>query len=173
MKYPDIDAILAKFETEYTAAESHGMATGMLCGNIRTETGFWLREIAQESGEVGNDELSLLENFFEETRGLLSESDYSFELFLPDDDISLSDRVEAFGYWCQGFLYGIGAVGKTENWPEEGREIMRDIAEFTKLDPHAEGEEAENDLMEITEYLRAAVLFLHTELNSRQNGIVH
>ena len=50
---------------------------------------------------------------------------------------------------------------------------MKDIAEFTKLDTESEDEEAENDFMELTEYLRAAVIFLRTELNSADNRTVH
>jgi uncharacterized protein len=98
-------------------------------------------------------------------------------LLLPGEDARLSEQVEALQQWCQGFLFGLGTSSSTSetaaNWPDEIREIVKDITEFTKLDTDVEGEEAENDFMEITEYLRAAVVFVHTELNSGDDRTVH
>ena len=60
-------------------------------------------------------------------------------------------------------------------WPGDVGEILKDIMEFTKLDAEAEGEEDERAFMEITEYLRSAVLLLRDEFASNQNntGTVH
>ena len=49
-------------------------------------------------------------------------------------------------------------------------EILRDIAEFTKLDTDVEDENDENDFVEITEYLRPAVLLLRDELTQSGNN---
>jgi len=79
--------------------------------------------------------------------------------------------------WCQGFLFGMGRVQTTSEWPGEIDEILKDIIEFTKLDPDIDeddAEQAENDLTEIQEYLRAAVMLIRSELNPAQdNNTVH
>jgi uncharacterized protein YgfB (UPF0149 family) len=177
MLYQDINTIIAKNDAGLSAAESHGMAVGMLCVNKRTKPGFWLRELLQDAGESNVEDRAILENLFEETRSLLNSDEFTFELLLPDEDASLGERVDALRVWCQGFLFGLGSTssssGSASNWPEDIREAVKDIAEFTKLETDGEGEEAENDFMEITEYLRAAVIFLRTGLNSGYDGPIH
>lgn len=174
MLYQDINTVFVKIGTELSAAEFHGMAAGMLCANHRTELSFWLRELLQEPVALNDEDKSILQDLFEETRSLLASDEFTFELLLPDEDASLSEQLEALGQWCQGFLFGIGSTSKTSvQLPEEIREVLKDIAEFTKLDTDAEGEEAENDFMEITEYLKAAVIFLHTEFGSIGDSTVH
>lgn len=173
MRYQDIDSITQKLNDRLSAAETHGIATGLLCGNLHTETGFWFGQIMQEVDDVEVDDKIVLEQFFVQIRSSLIDDEYTFELLLPDESFPLSEQAEALRQWCQGFLYGIGSVPTRSEWQSESREILKDITEFTKLDADIEGEEAENDFMEITEYLRAAVLYLVTELNSGQNDRVH
>jgi uncharacterized protein len=177
MFYQDINAIIVKIDAGLSAAESHGMAVGMLCVNNRTGSGYWLGELLHEGGDFNVEDKAILEDMFGETRSLLASDELTFELLLPDEDAPLSERIEALRQWCQGFLFGLGSTSATSepaaNWSDDSREIVKDIAEFTKLDADAESEDAENDFMEITEYLRAAVIFLHTELNSVDGRTVH
>jgi uncharacterized protein len=177
MLYQDINQIIAKIDADCSAAESHGMATGMLCVNSHTELGFWLGELSQDASALNDDDKAVLQDLFEQTRSLLASDEYEFDLLLPDEDTSLSEQIEALRQWCQGFLFGLGTTSSatvmSTTWPEAVREAVKDIAEFTKLDNDAEGEEAENDFMEITEYLRAAVIFLRTELSAAANQTVH
>jgi uncharacterized protein len=175
MLYQDINSILAKVDADFSAAESHGMAAGMLCADDRTEPGFWLGELLQNADEFNDEDRAVLQGLFEETKRLLASDEFAFELLLPDT--ALSEQLAALRQWCQGFLFGLGAAsstsGSTANWPQDSREVVKDIAEFTKLDSDVEGEEAENDFMEITEYLRAAVIFLCAGLNSGHSGTIH
>lgn len=173
MLYQDINAIVAKTDGGFSAAESHGMAAGMLCVNRSTEIEFWLGEIRQDAGEFNIDDRIMLEELFEDTRNLLASDEFTFELLLPDELVSFVEQVEALKNWCQGFLYGIGSASPPSSWPEDIREVVKDITEFTKLEAVAQDEDAENDFMELTEYLRAAVMFLHTELNSTGHRTVH
>ena len=172
MIYQDINAIIVKANSDFSAAESHGMAVGMLCVNSRAETGFWLQEMQQDGVEFSADDLTTLENLFEDTRTLLISDEFTFEPLLPDDSAPFDEQVEALRNWCQGFLYGIGTAAPTD-WPKEIQEVVKDIAEFTKLEASAEDEDAKNDLMELNEYLRAAVIFIQAELNSADKLIVH
>lgn len=153
------------------------MAVGMLCANVRTKPEFWIQELLQDAGEPNIEERAILANLFEETRLLLNGDDFTFELLLPDEDAPLSEQVDALREWCQGFLFGLGSTSSTSdpasNWPEDIREVVKDIAEFTRLETDVEGEEAESDFMELTEYLRAAVIFLRTGLNSAYDGLIH
>jgi uncharacterized protein len=172
MAYNAFNAIIVQCDSELTAAEAHGMATGMLCVNGQTDSASWLTELLHNSDSVLNENKYVLLRFFEETRRLLASDEYEFDLFLPEDDTSLIERVEALKNWCSGFLFGVGSGSPASNWSKNAREILKDIAEFTRLDANAEGEEDERSFMEITEYLRSAVLLLRDELGHSGGDII-
>jgi len=165
MAYNACNAIIVQSDAELSAAEAHGMATGMLCVNVQTESASWLAELLHNSNSALDENEYVLVRLFEETRRLLESDEFEFDLFLPEDDASLIEQVEALRNWCRGFLLGVSSGGSASNWSKEAREILKDIAEFTKLDANANGEEDEQAFVEITEYLRSAVLLLRDELS--------
>jgi uncharacterized protein len=174
MAYSACNAIFVQCDAELSAAEAHGMATGMLCVNEQTESAYWLTELLHNSSsEIEEKNKNLLLRLFEETRHLLAGDEFEFDLLLPEDDTSLIEQVEALKSWCRGFLFGVGSAVLTSKWPKDAREILKDITEFTKIDPSVEGEEDERALVEITEYLRSAVLLLRDELDDGSDDMVH
>jgi uncharacterized protein YgfB (UPF0149 family) len=173
MTYQIINNICFQRDAELTAAEVHGIAAGMLCVNECTEGNKWLSELFPKAIPLGDEEKRLLMNLFEETSRLLASDQMEFELFLPDDNALLTEQVAALAGWCQGFLYGVGAACTDINWNKKVSEILKDISEFTRVDTAAEGEEDECAFVEITEYLRSAVLLLRDEINANVNRAVH
>jgi len=165
MTYQIINEIVVQNDADLSAGYAHGMATGMLCANEQAQSEEWLAELFRHGTPPADDDRTTLMHLFEDTRSLLASDDFEFDLFLPDDDVLLSAQVEALTYWCQGFLLGVGFTHATSELSKEAREILKDIIEFTKLDTEAEGEEDESDFMEVTEYIRSAVLLLRSELN--------
>lgn len=166
MTYQTINAIFTRHAADLDVAEAHGMASGLLCVDIRAKADDWLRELFPEDISLTEEENNLLLALFEQTRELLNAQDeqFAFDLLLPDDDAELPEQVEALRHWCQGFLFGVGYAKSTSVWPGDCGEIMRDIVEFTKVDAEVEGEEDENAFMEIHEYLRSAVLLIRDQL---------
>lgn len=165
MVYQTINAAAVQANPQLSAAELHGMATGMLCGDANAQSADWLEEVLAGAAALPGDRRQLLVRLFEETRRLLASDDFEFDLLLPDDERDLEERVAALKAWCQGFLYGVGRVAKELDQDREIREILNDIGEFTKLDNEAEGEEDEQAYTEITEYLRVAVLMVRAGLS--------
>ncbi len=170
MSYDLISNILLQQNSDMGAAEAHGIATGMLCVDNRSDAANWLAEIFSDE-QLDYEEKSILLNLYEQTQKLLNpeEEEFTFDLFLPDDDEDLSERAEAIRQWCQGFLFGIGYQKTSSDWPGESGEIMRDIVEFTKLETDVSGDEDEQALMEIQEYLRAAVLLVRDQLQEHND----
>lgn len=172
MAYNACNAIIVQSDAELSAAEAHGMATGMLCVNEQTESAYWLNELHNSSSVIDEKNKNTLVRLFEETRRLLASDEFEFDLFLPEDDTSLIEQVEALKGWCRGFLFGVASGAcSAPIWPKYVREILKDIAEFTKLDTNVEGEEDERAFVEITEYLRSAVLLLSNELGNSSDNI--
>jgi uncharacterized protein YgfB (UPF0149 family) len=166
MAYPIINAILVKNGADFSAAEAHGVATGLLCVNENADSAYWLQELLHNVPAIAEEQQQLLLRLFEETRKLLnSDDDFEFDLFLPDETTPLNEQIEALISWCQGFLFGVAAAAPKASYSKEAHEILKDITEFTKLDTDSEdSEQDEIALMELTEYLRTAVLLLRAEL---------
>lgn len=165
MTYSIINAIVVQGDADLSAAQAHGMATGMLCANEQTQSTEWLTELFSHATPIADESRTTLVNLFEDTQDLLASDEFEFDLLLPGDEALLSEQVEALTYWCQGFLLGVSFTDTASDQSKEVREILKDIIEFTKLDTEAEGEEDESDFIEITEYIRSAVLLLRSELN--------
>jgi uncharacterized protein YgfB (UPF0149 family) len=151
-----------------SAAEAHGLLTGLLCmdGGIACEA--WLENLegpAAESPDAADR--AQLDRLFETTRRQLDDFDFSFELLLPDDDSPLDERAEALAKWCQGFLAGLGYGTKgASEWPGECTEILKDFGEIARLDADAAGEAAETDYAELSEYVRVGVQVICSELQA-------
>ncbi len=167
MSYQVINKIVVQSDAELTAAQAHGMATGMLCANDSAQSAEWLSELFRHAQPPADENRTALTHLFEETQSLLNSDDFEFDLLLPGDDALLSEQLEALTHWCRGFLLGVGFSQNAADWSRDVSDILKDIIEFTKLDTEAEGEEDENDFMEITEYMRSAVLLLRSELNKQ------
>ncbi|MCX7073445.1 MAG: YecA family protein [Methylococcaceae bacterium] len=170
MSYTMIDAILVQYDAELTAAEAHGMASGLLAVNGKFSNESWLNELLQNTQPINDEHKVELLGLFDDTQDVLLDDEFEFELFLPEDDESnLIERVDALRQWCKGFLFGIGFANKATKFSQQTQEILKDVAEITKLDAdiELEDEEAENDFMELTEYLRAAVLALRDEFSEK------
>lgn len=164
MTYSVINAIVVQNDAELSAAQAHGMATGMLCVNEQTRSAEWLTELFFHAMPPTDQDRTTLIDLFEETQSVLLSDEFEFDLLLPDDEALLSEQVEALTHWCQGFLLGVGFTHAETDWSKAATEILKDIVEFTKLDIEAEGEEDESDFVEITEYMRSAVLLLRSEI---------
>lgn len=173
--YQAVNAVLEKYDADIGAAEAHGIAVGMLCVGLKADAANWLHELFADEHALPDDDKSLLLNLFERTRDLLEpEAEaFAFDLFLPDEDEPLGDRVEALRCWCQGFLFGVGYAQTSADWPGDSAEVMRDMIELTKIDSDVEGEEDENALVEIHEYVRAAVLTVRDQFMDDKNRQLH
>jgi uncharacterized protein YgfB (UPF0149 family) len=168
MSYATIDAILMQYDGELSAAEAHGMASGLLVVNGKFSNESWLRELLQNTPPISQEHRIELLGLFDDTQDVLIDDEFEFELFLPEDDESdLLERVDALRQWCKGFLFGIGFANTATKFSQQTQEILKDVSEITKLDTdiELEDDEAESDFMELTEYLRAAVLALRDEFS--------
>ncbi len=176
MAYSTITTIFQENDSDLTAAEAHGLATGMLCMGNEIEATVWLAELFKQDIVLLDDDKTVLVALFEQTQKLLSEEEnmFRYDLFLPGDDEPLAYQLKAICSWCEGFLFGVGYSRSSSQWPDEVAETLKDIIEFTKLETDAdedmdeqESNEHETALMEIQEYLRAAVSLIKNQFSER------
>lgn len=173
--YQAVNTLLQKYDADMGASEAHGIAVGMLCVEAGADGASWLHEVLADEHALPDDEKSLLLNLFERTRELLDPEteEFAFDLFLPDEDEALSEQAEALRCWCQGFLFGVGYARSGADWPGDSAEVMQDMVELTKIDSDVEDEEDENALVEIHEYLRAAILIMRDQFIEQKQDQLH
>lgn len=172
---------LALLELRVHPSEYHGAMSGYLSAVMSPTFRHWCEvalQLALEEGAIPNDqeliipeERSALAQLFMATMAQLNDGEFAFQLLLPDDEESLSDRTGGLIEWCQGFLFGVTASGVTDfdGMSEDVNELMRDLVEFTKMDvdPERETEHDETAFMEVSEYVRVGVLLFRTECHLR------
>lgn len=174
LSYQNVQDVVLNNDSAASAAEVHGVLSGLLCLNSQTDCDQWLEAVFGESRTNLNPaEHALLSALCETTRHQLDDFDFSFELLLPDDTFPLSERANALGEWCQGFLYGLGYRSDGADWPGESTEVLHDLLEISRLSPDSAGESDEVAYAEITEYVRIGVQLIRTELQQQPPSRLH
>ena len=170
LDFDRVQTVLEQLGANVDAAEAHGTLSALLIDNAGFAT--WLGHTLDELPDKGNvlaaEQLDVLEQLFEQTRGQLSNEELSFELLLPDETDDFGLRLVGLSAWCQGFLYGIGVSGTAaeDSLDDESRECLSDLLEISKLGHDEEtSDETEQQYIEIVEHVRVATLLLNESLN--------
>ena len=149
-------------------SEWHGFLCGAASGGALSSADL-TRLAAEEFAADHTDTATLLDTVEALTSNTLEElnnGEYGLKLVLPDDEWPLPDRVEALAAWCQGYLSGLGQSGAASlGLEDESKSAIRDLSAIGQADTELEeGESEEQDYAQLTEYVRVAVLLIHTEL---------
>ena len=172
----ELEDVLLKLNSTMSAAEAHGALCAILCARGSADMSDWASHILgeQEQGNVVLKEaLKLLNSLYQVTLVQLNDINCNFQMFLPDDEEDLRERIEALTAWCQGFVYGlaVGGLSDTNDLPEDTMELIKDIIEISKADHATEADSSEEDelaYVEIVEYLRTGTLLISEELQPLQ-----
>lgn len=156
-------------------SELHGVLCGRLAAGSRIEEPEWLNMVCEHMGLPENaaddseDLAPFMNKAYEQTLSHLKSTDMSFHPLLPDDDYAIEQRLEALVAWVRGFLEGMAlsageALGQA---PDEIRELIEDMVAISQLaDDEEASDESEQQLLEITEYIRLGALAVFTEFNA-------
>lgn len=122
-------------------------------------------EAAEESDDLAPP---FMNSAYGKTLKQLQSTDMSFQPLLPDDDYAIEQRLEALVAWVRGFLEGmaLAAGASLGQAPDEIRELIEDMVAISQLSEDEESDdESEQQLLEITEYVRLGALAVFTEFN--------
>ena len=166
IQLPDYEYVAESIEP-HDPSEIHGMLCGMLCLDRSLVNDVWLARLGNEI-DIDLDAYDLLEGLFKATLAQIDDEEFSLMLLLPDDESNMSVRVESLGFWCQGFLTGLGLAGlnQTSDLSEEIQDFLNDVSHIARVgfDGDNPDEEDEVAYSDIVEYLRMGVLLIHEEL---------
>ena len=172
--YSRLAQVLKSLGLVQGASEIHGLLCGMLSAGTSQAHVDWIEGLF---GELPADDLLVQEmrqmvgQLYQTSRRQLSDEGVEFSLLLPDDDAPLEERARALVNWCEGYLYGLGMGGVSEQQlAGDAKEALNDISAFTQLDLDNPGGEESDEYayMELQEFLRVATLLIREELASAQ-----
>lgn len=144
-------------------AELHGGLCGWLAAG-GADLPAWPGQVLADASLPVPEPGSVLDQLRLATVAQLEDRDFAFELVLADTAAPLQARTDALFEWCRAFLGGFGlASGKRPALSEEGEEALQDLAKLAQAssDEFDAGEEDEDALAEIEEFVRVAALLLH------------
>ncbi len=162
-----------------SVAELHGVLCGYLCGGLRFELHEWV-SLAKDAmdlvDEPNGDLQTALHEMYDATLRQLQSTDFSLALVMPGDEITLLERSQALGEWCQGFLAGIGhtGLGQNDSLDEEVLEMLSDLVAISQIDVTEMGDDMESDYFDVAEYVRMVSIKLFMEFNLKDSTpVVH
>ncbi len=171
---PDFDSLANQFLQAGalgSPAELHGCLCGHLAAGGRFEGTDWLVSAATmlELGSIEQEELAAaLQRLYQVSLGQLSGGDFDFVLLMPDEDAAMTQRAEALGQWCQGFISGYGmAGGSVDGLGEDARDALQDMVQISQIAIDQEEDDGdEADFTEVYEYVRMSSLLIYSECNA-------
>jgi uncharacterized protein YgfB (UPF0149 family) len=165
--YANMQRVLSQAGALTDAPEAHGTLAGAFCSADDYLFESWMAELFAD-GRASADASERLRTLFDATRRALVSDDMQFIAVLPDDDAPLTQRAEALGQWCQGFLYGLGTnpLPDPETLPGAIGEIVRDLSSIVQVgvDDREDAEANESAYSELVEFVRVGVQLLFEEL---------
>lgn len=173
--FDDLSDAFASADIGQHPAEWHGFLCGAAAGTNRPSSN--LLALVSEDLVADHTSTEVLNTLIKENTQraveALNSEDFNFQLLLPGDEWPLTDRVEALAAWCQGYLSGLGQSGMAEQaLSEENTSAIRDIEAIGQASSELQGlESEEQDYVELVEYLRVAVLLIHSELGRLEAAV--
>jgi uncharacterized protein len=168
--HAQLSELLAALRFGIGPSDLHGSLTGYLCGGGVADSRGWLAALELDPDDTAADfPQTVLKSLYEQCAAWFDDPAVGFEPLLPPIDTALESRADALVEWCRGFLGGLGLAGVSpqHGLSADGAEILKDFGTIaaTRFE-YADGEEDENALTEVVEFIRVGVLLLHAEIVS-------
>jgi len=167
---------MLEFGYEVSPSELHGLLSGVACTGLKIRPdsliNLALKHLDADSCSDRNRNAILTMHEVIEREMFSSDSRYA--VFLPDDELELTQRLRCLTAWCQGFLVGFGtatAQQQVSRFSPETEEALKDIVNIANMaddsaaeDGVADDAEADEEAYaQIVEYLKVAVLLMSSE----------
>ncbi|MFY2763285.1 UPF0149 family protein [Arenimonas sp. MALMAid1274] len=165
---PDHDALVAELqalEAGIDPCELHGSLCGYLSAGGKHEAATWLAAVMADPLLSAPDAGGPMDQLYRASTRQLDSPDFEFEMLMPGDERPVSERGDGLVAWCRGFLGGFGlAAGAKPPLSDESEEALADIGRIAASDLSYDDPEADEDaLAEVAEFIRVAVLLLHSD----------
>ena len=113
-------------------SQLQGYLVGRLAAGDELDSELWPARAAAYIDAVQAPDLegeALLTALLAATALALSSPDLTFTLLLPDEAEAISQRVDALGQWCQGFMAGFAEGGKRIQQQHGQQQYSQEVSE--------------------------------------------
>ena len=171
--YESLDKLLQQHSIALTAAEIHGLITGLICGGSRDHG--WqtlVHDLANDGLAFPQTVAQPLRELFDTTFEALDDSEFAFTMLFPDEESSIFDHADALAGWVNHFLLRVGVAQPKLADKKEISEVITDLRNIGMLgyDEDEDQEELEQALEEVVEYVRVAVQLCYIALVEPKKG---
>ena len=155
-------------------SQLHGYLVGQLAVGEELQPEVWLQqaEVFIDAVEPPTEEdAKVLLALYGATHDHLQAGEMDLQMLLPDDAVEITQRVDSIGQWCQGFMAGFAQGGKAiaeqhgqQQYSQDVSEALSDLAAISQIglgDDDTDIEQSEQNIFEITEYLRLAAITIY------------
>ncbi|MBB1268628.1 UPF0149 family protein [Shewanella sp. SR44-3] len=148
--------------------EVHGALVGLVCGGVEQEGLAWvnpLLDLMNDGQALPPDLQQLILELYQDTVARLGDMEFGFTPLLPEEEASLSERVEALSLWTQSFLTGLAIIQPALNKASaDVREVIQDLSEIARVEfDVSDDEESEAAFVELHEFVRMAAILCYSE----------
>jgi yecA family protein len=179
VSYSKLESTLNKLGAQLTAAETHGLLTGMLSLTKPLKEDAWRAAVLEnlDCAQPTKGQWGVLSAASDEIKQEFEHPSFGFKMLLPNDNTALDQRIDALGYWCRGYLSGLGLVGITKEDLENDviKELVHDLSQIAHVSVETDAsDDDEHNYVELVEYVRVAVQNIQHELKDvQQSKILH
>lgn len=174
--HEEIERRLASADLELSGSEVHGLLCGLLSCSPENAVELLFAELfpQAEEGDLLRAECQrALRQLFDQTVASMTDPGMGFTPLLPADQTAIRLRASGVREWCEGFLYGLGLAGVVDDsaLSQSSRESLGDLSEIARMNVGTldEGDEEEEEaLMQVTEFVRVAVMIVYDNLSGTQ-----
>ncbi|MBM7072158.1 UPF0149 family protein [Shewanella sp. 202IG2-18] len=161
-------AALKAAEISLHPSEVHGAVVGLICGGLGEKANLWLpalTDIISEGRAFPESLLTIVADLHKDAHDRLAEFEFGFTLLLPEEEESLTSRVEALSLWVQSFLTSIAiAQPKINKSSEDVKEVVKDLSEISQIELDiSEDDESEDAYIALVDYVQDAVAICFAE----------
>ena len=161
-------AALKTAEIPMNPSEVHGAVVGLICGGIGEKPELWLpvlSDIMNDGQQLPKELTAIVAELHKDAHDRLAEFEFGFSLLLPEEEESLSTRVEALSLWVQSFLTSIAiAQPKLAKSSVDVKEVVKDLSEIAQIELDvSEDDESEDAYIALVDYVQDAVAICFAE----------
>lgn len=174
LSYDEFDQILRTENLMVSAAELHGVLSGLLCGGIETDSATWQAKLIELINDGHGLPIAIknhTQDAFSAALTQLNGEALDFSPLQPSDDCSMRERLEALALWVQSFLVGFGVVRTDlQQADPDIQELIRDFSAISQLSLELDGSTEENEqaYMEVFEYVRLGAIACFEQFSKQQ-----
>lgn len=149
-------------------SEVHGTLVGLICGGVDQAKEAWVKpllELMNDGQPLPASLHQLTVELFQDVVTRLAEFEFGFNPLLPEEEETLSVRVESLSLWVQSFLTGLAMVQpKLNRASTDVKEVIKDLAEIAQVEfDVSDDEESEQAFMELNEFVRMSAILCYSE----------